>query len=422
MKLAISASILVVLSMPLVMMGQDNVRTQLFEEANRVLEEAKAKQADLYAPRSFAEAMEKYTDANDYFQRGKSLEDIREKLSDAISLFRKALSTVRIGEATFSAVMAARSDAISADSPKYAADLWRQAEERFRSAAEQLEDGDMNDARKEGREAENLYRNAELDAIKANFLNPARSLLVVADQRDVKDNAPKTLALARQLAAQAESLLQQNRYDTDEARQIAQQAKYEAAHAIYLNDAIKQMKKQDMEFEDVLLAAEAPLKQIADVMEIPVEFDKGLGPATEKVLAEVKKREKDIAQLGETKKRQLQEIENLRQQVASMEGRLGSLTDTERDLQQRLELQRHQEEIVASVTAMFTDDEASILREGNNVVIRLYGLNFPVGRNIIEPQYFPLLTKVSGMSGRHRGAHGLAGQRYHQPATVRKPC
>ena len=32
--------------------------------------------------------------------------------------------------------------------------------------------------------------------------------------------------------------------------------------------------------------------------------------------------------------------------------------------------------------------------EGENVIIRLYGISFPSGKAIIHPEYFPLLTKV----------------------------
>ncbi len=374
--------------------AQDDLRAQLFGETDKVLAEVKERNAHLYAPRSFSQGMEYYREAEEKFQQGKNIQDIRQGLAKAASFFQNALNGVRLGEVTFSSVMAARDDALSADGPKYSAETWKKAEERFRSAGEQLEDGDMNDAKKEAGEAETLFRAAELGAIQANYLNPARSLLVVAEQKDVRDNAPKTLARAQKLSAEAEALLQQNRYDTDEARQLAQLAKYEAAHAIYLNEAIKKLKEEDKEFEDVLLAAEEPLQQIANVLDVHIEFDKGPEKPLLDLLAAVKRQEQHVQQLNELTRRQDQEIANLRQQVASMEGRLGSLTEAERGLQQELELQRKQEETVAEVESMFSPGEGSVLRDGNNIVIRLYGLTFPLGRNIIEPQFFPLLSKV----------------------------
>ncbi|MHC4149068.1 MAG: OmpA family protein, partial [Planctomycetota bacterium] len=39
-------------------------------------------------------------------------------------------------------------------------------------------------------------------------------------------------------------------------------------------------------------------------------------------------------------------------------------------------------------------EEAIVLRSGSNIIIRLYGVTFPVGRSTIEPQYFELLSRV----------------------------
>ena len=48
----------------------------------------------------------------------------------------------------------------------------------------------------------------------------------------------------------------------------------------------------------------------------------------------------------------------------------------------------------AQVEQMFTRDEARILREGGDVVIRLGGMNFASGQAVIQPEHFALLTKV----------------------------
>jgi outer membrane protein OmpA-like peptidoglycan-associated protein len=219
----------------------------------------------------------------------------------------------------------------------------------------------------------------------------------------VKDKAPKTLEKARMLSMQAETLIKQNRYDTDEARQLAQEAKYEAAHAIYLHQAITKMEKEDKEYEDVMLAAEAPLQKIAGVLDVVARFDTGFETPTKELLAVIEQRESKSRQDAETIARQEGEISNLKQQVASMEGRLGSLTEAEKDLQRKLDLRRKQEETFAQVSAMFERHEGNVLRDGSNIIIRLYGLSFPVGRNTIEPQYFSLLTKVQDAIRRFPG-------------------
>ena len=374
--------------------SQENLRAQLFGETDKVLAQAREKKANLYGPTSFKKGMEYYADAEDDFKRGRNLEDIRGKLRGASSYFAKAMEACKLGEVTFTSVMAARTDAISADAPKHSTQLWNSAEAGFRDAAEELEGGDVNAAKKEAGEAEVLYRNAELEAIKTNYLAPARDLLKKAEDADAGDNAPKTLDKARKLSLQVETLLKQNRYDTDEARQLAQEAKYEAAHALSLHQRITQLKKEGKGYEEILLAAEDPLRAVGSALEITTRFDAGFDPPVKELVREIEKRGETATHSADVIKRQENEIANLKQQAASMEGRLGSLTEAEKALQTKLNEQKKQEETVAQVAAMFTRDEGNVVRDGNNIIIRLYGLTFPVGRNTIDAQFFPLLTKV----------------------------
>jgi outer membrane protein OmpA-like peptidoglycan-associated protein len=49
---------------------------------------------------------------------------------------------------------------------------------------------------------------------------------------------------------------------------------------------------------------------------------------------------------------------------------------------------------LASVTRLFRSDQASVLREGDDLVLRLIGMDFPTGQAVIETQYFGLLSSV----------------------------
>ena len=372
----------------------DKVREQIFSETDALIAEARAKNVELYSPRNFRKALESYHDADEAYRRGRNLEEIRGKLRSAANLLQQAAEVMKLGEVTFVSVVAARNDGTSADAPRYSPDLWLKAEAQFKIAAGELEDGDVQAARKEGALAETLYRNAELEAIKTNFLAPARELLRRAEGLDVKENAPKTLARATMLAAQAEALLKQNRYDTDEARQLAQDSKYEAAHAIYLHATIDRMKKAEQTFEDILLSAEEPLRQIAVSMNLGASFDQGFDPVAKAVTPEIRTRDSRASADQETIRQRQREMDNLKQQVTSMEGRLGTLSETEQQLKQDLTTQKEREETFAYVSALFTIDEGIVLREGKSTVLRLHGLTFPPARSSIEPQHYDLLGKV----------------------------
>ena len=388
--------------------AQDNLRNQLFGEADQLLAQVKERKAEFYAPASFEKAMKYYNDATDYFNRGRSLEDIRDRVKNAAAYFAKSLDLCKVGEAAFSTTMAARTDASSAGAPKSSAELWNKAEEKFNRAARQLEDNNVNNAKDDAFAALSIYREAELEAIKANFLSPARDLLKRADEMGVKDNAPKTLVKAQRLVTQVEELLTQKRYDTDEARQLAQEAKYEAAHAIYLHRLITDLKKQDKTFEDVLTEAETQFQRVSGPLGVQARFDNGFDGPVAEVNVAIKAKESMTAKNADTL-RQLtdiiqakdNEIDNLRQQVTAMERRLGTLSEAEKqlqetgkDLERKLLFKQQQEQTIREVSAKFMEEEGNMLRDGDNIILRLYGLTFLVGRSTIESQYYSLLTKV----------------------------
>lgn len=388
--------------------SQETLKIQLFDEVEKLIERAKDKSANIYSPRSFEKGIEYYKEAEDYFKRGKNLEDIREKVENAKIYLSKAIDGCVLGEVTFSAVMAARADAISAGASTYSPELWKEAEKKLLNAGRELESGYLGDAKEEASHAEQLFRAAELEAIKANFLGPARDLIAKAEKMDVEDNAKKTLNSARRYTIQVENLLKQNRYDTDEARQLAQEAKYEASHAIYLNEYIKNIKKEGLTWEDVILTNEAQVKRISAELGFLSRFDNGFDPAVSEIIKAIRVRDENRAQyidsirmMKETINQKNFEIANLKQQIDLMQSRLGNLSDAEKklqdegkDLQRRLELKNEQELTIRRVANMFTEEEGNVIREGDEVIIRLYGLTFPVGKDVIEPQYFTLLKKV----------------------------
>ena len=397
--------------------AQDAVRKQLFSEADELKAKAKELRAEFYAPTSYKKAMEYYNDAVEQYNDGKSLEDIREDVKNAELYFAKSLDASKKGEETFRSTTNARNDALTAGAVRSSVKLYNQAEEKFIRATFKLEDGNESSAFEAAREAESLYRTAELEAIKANFLTPARDLLKLADDLDVKDNAPLTLNKSQRLVHQVEMLLRGNRYDTDSARDLARLARYEAAHAIYLHKLITSLKKQDKTYEEVMLESETQFQRVAGALGIRARFDSGYGGPVNEMNAAIRRFDQRLLkdadtlhQLASIIGQKDNEIDNLRQQVNAAQARLGSLTEAEKKLQeegrrleQRLILSKEQENTIRRVSTMFGDDEASILRQADDVVIRVYGVSFPVGRSSIEAEYYPLLTKVQDAIKRFPG-------------------
>ena len=364
-----------------------DIRTGLFKEADEALKEANNVQAELLSPGIYKEAMEYYNEAENDFEQGKNLEDIREKLRAAVSYFQKAIQATELAEITFQNLMKVRSDALDANASGYAGVTWNEAESKFKEAAIELEDGDVNDAKQKGGEAETLFRKAELEAIKTNYLKETWALLEQAEKMNVNDRAPKTLQLAKELATQAEKELNENRYDTDMPRNLAKQAKYEAKHAIYLASIIQDLEDSDKGFEDIYLTAEGSLRQIGSALDLNVEFDEGFDKPAVQIVQHIQMYQDSTTKLSQI-------LVEQEKRIAQYEQELGGLAEERTALKKSIEAQDKIREQFSAIEKTFSREEAQVLRDGNDVIIRMVGLSFEVGKSMIKPEYFELLTKV----------------------------
>jgi len=88
-----------------------------------------------------------------------------------------------------------------------------------------------------------------------------------------------------------------------------------------------------------------------------------------------------------------QEAEQARIEAERMAERT-RLEEQKRAAEERLEAERRFNELYNKVQAMFTGDEAECYKQGNRMVIRLRGMTFPVGKSVIMPENYSLLSKV----------------------------
>jgi outer membrane protein OmpA-like peptidoglycan-associated protein len=374
--------------------GKKEIKVVLFEDANAAMLAANKANAAILAPTNFGKAMELYREAEKSLKNGENLDDIRKNLKKSTAFFQKAKEATKLADVTFPNAMKARRDAYYTGAATFSSKLWIEAEETFNGAAAELEDGDVNDAREEAAEAETLYRKAELNSIKASYLSDTKKLLKQADELDVEDYAPKTLKNAQQLVKQAEKELNENRYDTDVARGLAKQANYEAKHAIYLSKAIKQMKDKDQSWEDLMLASEKPLTHIDELTGQAATFDAGFAKTTNEISAYITTYQDSVAKLVQVVKWYAQSSGLKNARIAELEKKFGSEEKEKSALAKQIAQQIEIRKIFATMEQSFYPSEASVLREGDDIIIRLNGLNFPVGKSTIEEKSFDLLTKV----------------------------
>lgn len=374
--------------------AQDELRKTFFKEADAAKAEADAHDAKLLAPRSYERGLKEYQDAEQGLQRGRNIEYVRDNAADATTYFKTAAEKARLAQTALAQVMKSRQDAANARAPELSPDIWDRAQDRFGDAIRLLERGDLKGSQRREVEATSLYRDAELVAIKAQYLSETRRLLADADRARVGRYAPITLGKAKQLLSDAERELNENRYDTDLPRSLAQQANYEAKHAIYLSEVVRKVRDKDLTAEQLVLQWEQPLQAIAGVADLVPNMEAGPDKLTAELVAYFENQGNELQSLQQEKADNEIRIADMEEELRALDERLGGATAERAALVQRLEAQARVKQQFEQVEKMFTRDEARVFREGNSIILRLVGLNFDSGASQIKPQNFDLLAKV----------------------------
>lgn len=382
---------------------------EVFASLDQTIAEAKGQYVDFYSPKFFAEGMQDYQAAVKVYRDKGTGADLQKAMQKATDQLDKAMDQTKIAQATFPDAWNARLDAMEAEAVKYQPEGWQKAEEAFNEAARQLERGKLDNAREDGQEAEEAYRAAELNAIKNNYLVNARKLIDQADDEKADREAPQTFKRAQDLLAQAEKDLNENRYDLDAARLMAQQAEYEAQHAMYLANKVRSLEKSNVSLEEMLLAGEASVTNIASAADMVAKYDQGMEVPVSALVNHIKtyqdsatylanayaSAEKQIADLEALNEEQSKMAELLmNEKSAEMEKQIAAAAKKQEELARKLAWQDEVKRKFDQTYEIFGEDEAQVFRQGNNVIIRLYGLSFPVGKAEIDPKYYPLLGSV----------------------------
>ncbi|MCH9006144.1 MAG: OmpA family protein [Proteobacteria bacterium] len=389
---------LVILSVVLLAAGsgyaQDELRKTFFKDADAAKALAESGNAKLLAPRSYERGMKEYRDAESALERGRNIEYVRSNAADATRYFKTAAEAARLAKTALAQGLKSRQDAANASAPRLSPEIWSDAQQKFLRAIQLLERGDLKNAKRREIEATSLYRDAELIAIKAQYLSETRRLLVDADRARVGRYAPITLGKAKQLLANAERELNENRYDTDLPRSLAKQANYEAKHALYLSEIVRQVRDKKLSSEQLVLNWEQPMRAIAGVADIVPDMQDGPDRLMAELAAYFEGQANELQALQQEKADNEVRLADMAEELRALDQRLGGATAERAALIQRLEAQARIKAQFAQVDKMFSRSEARVFREGNSIILRLVGLSFDSGASQIKPGNFDLLAKV----------------------------
>jgi len=378
--------------------ADNETRDSLFHGTEELIKKAKEKRAYLFAPDAFGDAMEAYQDALDDFNKGRNLKGIRKELQKAESYLTRAMTVCVTAEVTFGTVMKSREDAVLIGAEKYSHKLMNHAEADFQRAVRRLEGGHVDKARGLAGQADSFFRKAELDTIKQGLLGKTRGKVAGYEDLGRRNNAPKTFGKAARLVALAEKELDRNRYNNAEAVALVKEAEYELAHTEHIHIRVGKLMEAEYSFEDVIIDMEMQLVKIAEGLDMDLIFDRGVSGATWQLLDGIQA----VKASSDAKDR---EIVALKSKITGLETTVASLSKLELDLMARKheaeealklqkEVQRLKQMKIKRIREAFTQEEGKVLMDGDNLIIRLYGLSFSSGKAVIDYKYFGLLAKV----------------------------
>lgn len=387
--------LLLLLCLAVTPLTADEVRDSLFGPVDQIRAEALAVRADLLTPEAQGRAEAALERARSGYDRGRALDRIRRDLDDAAAAFEAAAAHARDAQPAFSATLEARDAALDSAADRLYPAAWQAAEQALAAAAVARERGRDERAAELTEAATAEFLAVELLAIEGRLLSRARAELAEARAERVERHAPMTLARAQTLLAQAEAALAEDRRAVDAATSLANRAEALARHARALAATVQQARSRGGSIEEALLAREAPLRAVALEAGLP-DAEAGrpetLGEAVIAHLDTLESRlRRSESELAAANQRVLAMDEELRE----LDRQLGGVARERSELVMALEAQAQVRAQFARLEALFEREEAVILREGEQVIIRLVGLNFATGSAAIDGAGRSLLARLA---------------------------
>jgi outer membrane protein OmpA-like peptidoglycan-associated protein len=145
-----------------------------------------------------------------------------------------------------------------------------------------------------------------------------------------------------------------------------------------------------MQPEQRALFFEEHLHKIAQKLAAPDMRDQPFDTQVENIVGTIAALQQDRSFMIDRAKSQRNEIDGLKKRIAKLEGQ----TQAEREVKERLLAERRFNELFNQVQGYFEPREAETYKMGNQLVIRLKGIQFPVGKSVILPKNYTLLSKV----------------------------
>lgn len=382
------------------------LQIEAIAKLNRAVEKARDEGTYVMAPSSFERAEDDLRAAARLADKGAAAAAVS-TAEEGLRAVTNAEAAARITRDILLDVAEARDRAVQANAQQLFTDEMQDADAEFAKAARLIEAGHVDEAKQEQAALVALYADVELKALKESTVSAARAAIERADEFGAMDLAPRTFKMAQDELTLAQSVLETRRGQTQTADQHARRAVDLANRAISIAELVKDFEERDATLEDVVLWHQDQLLAVTEPLQVDVDLGRSnreivdvLRSAVTASLAVQDQLSQSQMSAAESLALRDQEITQLKQQHQAELAALRDQYEQKLALESNLaaEAERLKEEQQARfdrVQALFSEEEATVYRQRNNVLISAHGMHFPSGKSDIQEQDFPLLSKIA---------------------------
>jgi outer membrane protein OmpA-like peptidoglycan-associated protein len=337
-------------------------------------------QLNVLAPTWFGKSNASLVAAKKGLEEGDQLSKILDDIATGRAQLVRAEEIARVSKTTLPNAIKARNLARDAGATTLGRE-YTDAEERFLKLTRAIEDNDLNYAQRNQAGVAGEFRDLELRAIKVRTIGEVRRLIEDAEDKDLQKIAPRSYSAAVKKLAEADAFITQNPYQEEKMHRLAAEALFMAQRLHVI--AEQSQKFETMEPEQVTLWAEGFQYQASESLGAPDMRNQPFDQQHENILETISVQRADLDFMIENSKK-------LQEQVAGLEGK----TLEEHQEKERLLAEKRFNEKLSSIQHFFKPEEAEVYKKQNQIIIRLKTMQFPVGKSVIMPENYDLLSKV----------------------------
>ncbi|RJP94250.1 MAG: OmpA family protein [Desulfobacteraceae bacterium] len=387
---------------------QDAAFINSIEAINKLENEiAVARQKDfpVLSPDMFAKAEAAYLNAKNEIEEGYLGPETDRNIHAAQTYLQTAGKNAAIAHALMPEVIESRRMARIAGATKQIKD-YEDVERKFVDLTRGIEYNNISYTKRYAPAINDEFRKLEMRAIKKEAFGEVKAILKEAEEDDIIQYAPESFAQAREMLDKTDSFITDHPYAKEEMLKMARESLFLAHRAVSIADQCKGIR--NMTSEEIALYIEDTLSLFTTKLGAQDMRDQKFYIQVDNIEESIESLNADNLFMAEKIKRQRAEIETLKAdhdahiaglnlQIANLEGM--SEFEQAKKAQQKASEQRLADELefnrlFIEIQQYFDTKEAEVYQKGNQLVIRLKGLQFPAGQSIIMPENYLLLSKV----------------------------